>query len=303
MATTRRGYSTEGRVQFDGDDGSLEYAKAAGIYTEGIEAPLFPDRVVTSRTERHPGLSIIVTFGQSNAANTGEGCYAANGPVYVFNVFDMKFYRAIDPLPGASNSGAAVWGRLGDKLVASGRFPSVLFVPIAVGGSFIREWALGGGYHRRLLFALHRLKMAGLPVDMMLWHQGEADANLSNISSREYRDLFLSIVDAVRRAGVNAPIYIAVATLCATADHPFENRAQIRLGQKRLVSPWRRILPGPDTDLIGVVHRVDGCHFSTSGLERHAQVWFQALTSGRARQWALWAKYRLENLIGCGWSS
>src|SRR5262249_10650579 len=123
----------EDRLRFDGDDGTLAYAKAAGIYTEGIEAPLFPDRVVASQTKRDPGQSIIVTFGQSNAANTGAGCYAANGPVYVFNVFDMKFYRAIDPLPGASNGGAAVWGRLGDKLVASGHFPSVLFVPIAVG--------------------------------------------------------------------------------------------------------------------------------------------------------------------------
>jgi hypothetical protein len=297
MAPIKRGYSMEGRMQFDGDDGSLEYAKAAGIYTEGIEAPLFPDRVVTSLAEEHPGLSIIVTFGQSNAANTGEGCYFAKGPVYVFNVFDMKFYRAIDPLPGASNSGAAVWGRLGDKLVASGCFPFVLFVPIAVGGSFIREWAPGGGYHRRLLFALHRLKLAGLGVDMMLWHQGEADANLSNMSSGEYQDLFLSIVDSVRRAGVDAPIYVAIATLCATADHPFKNRRQIRLGQKRLVSLQKRILPGPDTDKIGITHRIDGCHFSASGLEYHAQAWFRALTRGPAKQWMLSAKYRLESLI------
>jgi len=285
-------------LQFDGDDGTLAYAKAAGIYTEGIEAPLFPDRAVTSQTKRHPGQSIIVTFGQSNAANTGEGCYAANGPVYVFNVFDMKFYRAIDPLPGASNGGAAVWGRLGDKLVASGHFPSVLFVPIAVGGSFIREWAPGGGYHRRLLFALHRLRLAGLDVDMMLWHQGEADANLSDMSSKEYQDLFLSIVNSVRRAGVEAPIYVAIATLCATADHPFKNRAQIRLGQKRLVSLKKRILAGPDTDKIGVAHRIDGCHFSASGLECHAQAWFRALTSGSTRQWILSAKYRLDILIG-----
>jgi hypothetical protein len=118
------------------------------------------------------------------------------------------------------------------------------------------------------------------------------------MSSREYRDLFLSIVDVVRGAGVDAPIYVAVATLCATADHPFKNRAQIRLGQKRLVSPWKRILPGPDTDQIDVAHRIDGCHFSASGLERHAQGWFQALTSGRVKQWALWAKYRLQNLTG-----
>ena len=124
----------------------------------------------------------------------------------------MKFYRAIDPLPGASNNGASVWARLGDKLVELGFCHSVIFVPIALGGTFIRDWATGGGYYC-LMFAVHRLRLAQLKIDMLCWHQGEADANLTNMTAREYRALFLSIVRALRYERVSAPIYVVVATL------------------------------------------------------------------------------------------
>src|SRR4051812_23932676 len=89
--------------QFAGDDGSFAYARATGIYVDGIEAPVFPDRVVAPPRDRKP--LVIMTFGQSNAANTGSGLYKAQRNVVIFNVFDMKFYQAADPLPGASNNG------------------------------------------------------------------------------------------------------------------------------------------------------------------------------------------------------
>lgn len=279
-------------MQFEGDDGTLAYARAAGIYVDGLEAPLFADRI-TSRPNPTRRSVTILTFGQSNAANTGGGRYTAGNDVTVFNVFDMKHYRAVDPLPGASNDGAAVWGRLGDKLVAGGHFESVAFVPIAVGGTFIRDWATGGPLQRRLMFALSRLKMADVKLDAMCWHQGESDANLSDMTAAEYGGHFLTIANAIRKAGIAAPIYVALATLCATADHPFKNRDQIRLGQKRAVSFLKNILPGPDTDLIGLDSRLDGCHFSESGLERHAEAWLQALTTPRISVWKKMAQYRL----------
>jgi hypothetical protein len=273
---------------FESDDGSLSYAKAAGVYIDGVEAPTFPDRVIPSpfKHSLKPPL-VILTFGQSNAANCGEGRYAAGSSVSVFNVFDMTFYKAIDPLPGASNNGAAVWGRLGDKLVSAGLVPSVIFVPIAFGGSFIREWAPGGPHYRRLIFALQRLNMAGLGVDIICWHQGEAEANLTDMRTEEYCGHFLKIVEAICSSGMKAPIYVAVATLCTTADHPFTNRAQIRAAQKQLVAPWKGIMPGPDTDQIGLAHRMDGCHFARSGLELHAESWLDALATGQATRWVL----------------
>lgn len=99
------------------DDGSLEYAKAVGIHIDGLEAPVFPERTVDGPFGASASSRLtLLAFGQSNAANSGDGLYAASKAACVFNAFDMKFYAAIDPLPGASNDGAAVWTRLADKL-------------------------------------------------------------------------------------------------------------------------------------------------------------------------------------------
>jgi Carbohydrate esterase, sialic acid-specific acetylesterase len=244
-----------------------------------------------------PGTRFILTFGQSNAANSGEEHYAAREAVHVFNMFDMRFYRAIDPLPGASENRGSVWGRLGDKLIDAGFARSVLFVPIAFGATYIEDWAPGGQCYPRLMLALHRLKKIGIAVDLLCWHQGEANANHTPMTADEYRDCFRAMLRGVREAGVKVPVYVALATLCEDDSHPFQNSVQIRLGQKELVSLWDRVRPGPDTDQIGTAHRWDGCHFSASGQELAAQAWFLAITAGPLHRLLLWSKYRLEYLF------
>ena len=265
--------------QFLDDDGSLTYAKAEGVYVDGAEAPVFSDRVVAASAARNPDTAVILTFGQSNAANSGEGRHTAKGPVHVFNIFDCKYYRAVDPLPGASNDGGSVWGRLGDRLIESGRFPSVLLIPIACDGSYIEEWAPGGVYHRRLHLAVKRIATAGLVPDILCWQQGEAEANMTPMSAAEYRRHFMAMLRSLREAGIDAPIYVATATLCANTEHPFRNRDAIRAAQQGLMTVAGDILPGPDTDQIGVEHRRDGCHFAASGLDLAAQAWLEAFNA------------------------
>src|SRR5262249_17386261 len=273
--------TTEIRLpEFEGDDGTVEYAKAGGGYVDGAEAPVAEDRLVAPIMANPPGTAVILTFGQSNAANSCEERYSPRGAVHVFNIFDMKFYRAIDPLPGASDDGGSVWGRLGDKLIDASFARSVLFVPIAFGATYVEDWTPGGQGYRRLRFALHRLKQDGITVDMLCWHQGEANANHTPMTADEYRDCFRSMLRGLREAGVKAPVYVALATLCEDGSHPFQNSAQIRLGQKKIVSS-DSVLPGPDTDQIGIAHRRDGCHFAASGQELAAQAWFKAITAGQ----------------------
>jgi hypothetical protein len=279
---------------FDNDDGTLEFASASGVYVAGAEAPLAEDRLVTPAVANPAGTTVILTFGQSNAANSGEERYAARGAVHVFNVFDMRFYRAVDPLPGASHDGGSVWGRVGDKLIDAGTAQSVLIVPIAFGATYIKDWAPGGDCYRRLLFALHRLKSAGIKIDMLCWHQGEADANHTGMSGAEYCAHFRSMLRALREEAVNAPVYVALATLCEGEPHPYQNAAEIRRGQKKVISIRDQVLPGPDTDLIGIEHRRDGCHFSASGQELAAQAWFKTITTGWLRTRMRQARYRVE---------
>jgi hypothetical protein len=279
---------------FDNDDGTLEFASVSGVYVPGAEAPLAEDRLVTPAVANPAGTTVILTFGQSNAANSGEERYVPRGAVHVFNVFDMRFYRAVDPLPGASHDGGSVWGRVGDKLIDAGTAQSVLIVPIAFGATYIKDWAPGGDCYRRLLFALHRLKSAGIKIDMLCWHQGEADANHTGMSGAEYCAHFRSMLRALREEAVNAPVYVALATLCEGKPHPYQNAAEIRRGQKKVISIRDQVLPGPDTDLIGIEHRRDGCHFSASGQELAAQAWFKTITTGRLRTRMRQARYRVE---------
>jgi hypothetical protein len=266
--------------EFEGDTGAVEHAKKVGIYIDGVEAPVVDDRVVAPSIANPPGTAVILAFGQSNAANSGERHYVPHGAVHVFNIFDAQFYRAIDPLPGASNDGGSVWGRLGDMLIDAGFARSVLIVPTAFGGTYVEDWAPGGQCYRRLMFALHR---------------GESNANHTPMAADEYRGCFRSMLRGLRAAGVKAPIYVALATLCEDAPHPFQNSAQIRLGQRKVVSIWDRVLPGPDIDQIGIEHRRDGCHFSASGQELAARAWFKAVTAGGLKRLLLWSKYRLES--------
>jgi hypothetical protein len=64
-----------------------------------------------------------------------------------------------------------------------------------------------------------------------------------------------------------------------------------------VISIADQVLPGPDTDLIGIEHRRDGCHFAASGQELAAQAWFKAITSGRLRTRMVWARYRLASMF------
>jgi hypothetical protein len=263
-------------LEFDDDDGSITYARVSGIYIDGVEAPVDSTREVPKDVAVKSTTKIILTFGQSNAANSGEAPHNACNRVHVFNPMDGKFYRAADPLPGASNHEGSVWSHLGDMLVDAGE-SSVLFVPIAFGGTYIKDWAPGGNCYRRLIFALHRMRIAGLEPTIMCWHQGEADANHTQITSERYVADFIAMLKGVRSFGVDSPIYCAIATLCEHGEHPYDNKDAIRAAQQRLIAMKGAIRPGPDTDRIGVEYRRDGCHLSAAGQRLVAQAWFDAI--------------------------
>ena len=261
------------------DDDTVDFAASCGAYLGApAEAPIDQANRVGREVAYRPDTAVILTFGQSNAANAGAGRYVARHRVHAFNIFDMHYYKAVDPLPGATNDGGSVWGRLGDKLVEAGVFQSVLFVPIAVGGSYIKDWSPPDGYcYRRLLLALTRLKRAGINIDMLCWHQGEADANRVMTTAEEYTGRFRRLLAQIRRVGVEAPVYVAVASHCANGPHPFRNHEQVRLAQRLLVSPNDGLLPGPDTDQFTGDFREDGCHFSEKGLDAVAQAWLECI--------------------------
>ena len=60
---------------------------------------------------------VIVTLGQSNAANHGQGLHTPKHRVDNFNLYDGKCYKAVEPLLGPSGQGGNFATRLADMLI------------------------------------------------------------------------------------------------------------------------------------------------------------------------------------------
>jgi|SRR5262245_9335798 len=220
----------------------------------------------------------IVTLGQSNAANTGAGRFAAKRDVLNFNLYDGQCYLAADPLLGTSNTDGNFATRLGDILVSRGIAERIILAPIAMGGSTVELWAHEGVFNRRIRVLIRRLYDAGLTPDYVLWHQGEANPGTGDIGGRQYRKNLLEVVQTFRQYGISAPFFIALATRCGA---PRDNPEVIRSGQRGAVNSQIGTFLGPDTDLIGSDYRYDACHMNERGLELHAKAWADVIADHR----------------------
>jgi hypothetical protein len=216
--------------------------------------------------------AVLLTGGQSNAANYGQMPLAPREGVFNFAFFDGRCYRARDPLLGPDGNGGSVWTRLADLLVSRGDYDQVLLVPIAVGGSALRRWIPGGDLHGRIVEAKLGLEAAGVRITHVLWHQGERDAE-TGVSSDEYVEQFGALVATLRELGIDAPVYPAVASACGGPGSE-----AIRGAQRALPLHYEGVLPGPDTDVLAnLALRYDACHFSDAGLDAHARLWLDAV--------------------------
>lgn len=240
-----------------------------GISSQQLSVADRPTRPLTEHLRQDSMIALV--FGQSNAANSGQSPGQASDQVYAF--FEGHLYPAQDPLPGADGSGGSVWTRLGDRIIAAGLYPSVIFVPIAAGGSEISRWTPAGDLYPRLTQTFSALQQADLTLTHLLWHQGESDAQITPPEIYQHR--FLQMLEGIRAQGVEAPIYVSQATFCRGRQDP-----NLRRAQGDLVDPTLGIRPGPNTDRIGLCDRLDGCHFSDSGLEQAADLWLKVLKTG-----------------------
>src|SRR5262245_57049190 len=72
---------------------------------------------------------VIVTLGQSNAANTGQGLHTPKHRVDNFNLYDGKCYKAVEPLLGPSGQGGNFATRLADLLIERRLADRVVLAP------------------------------------------------------------------------------------------------------------------------------------------------------------------------------
>jgi hypothetical protein len=233
-----------------------------------------PSRAEVSRTkfnQEEKRTMVALLFGQSNAANEGESPKVADERV--LNEFNGRLFRAEDPLLGSTGQGGSVWTRLGDEIIERNLYDEVVFIPMAVSASAIVRWRPGGDIHRKLIQRIREIKPMGLTFTHLLWHQGESDA-LNKTAKTAYQEAFHAMLDSIRKEGVTAPVYVSVATRC-NRERP--NRT-IQEAQTELVSPLEGIYAGPNTDILGLEYRYDGCHFTDEGLHHAALLWLEVLT-------------------------
>jgi hypothetical protein len=233
-------------------------------------APTRADGPRNAEQAQSPRMMVALVLGQSNAANFGES-RRMSGPG-VYNLYRGWLYRARDPLRGANGQTGSVWTRLGDKLIAEKLYNTVIFVPAAVGATEIERWAPEGDLHPLILKAIEDAQKRRLKITHLLWHQGESDAVLRT-SRLEYKLRFLAMLASIRAHGVDAPIFVAVATRCGQ----YLPSSEIESAQRELIDPGMGIYPGPNTDVLDEHFRYDGCHFSDEGLDIHASLWVQSL--------------------------
>lgn len=223
-------------------------------------------------TAGNPRHAVLFAFGQSNSANYGETRYTASDSVLNFNIHDGKCYTAVDPLLGPDGNGGAVWGQVGDRLIASGVFDRVLIVPFGIGSTGIMEWTAGGRLQPRVEFAARQLARAGIAPTHVLWHQGENDAR-AGTPAQDYTRMFEALVATLQGYGIHAPVLPAIATLCNDLGSD-----ELRAAQRALPQRIAGVYPGPDTDSLSDMRdRVDYCHFSQRGMEAHAALWTEAI--------------------------
>ena len=215
--------------------------------------------------------AVILAMGQSNAANNAGSRYRPIERVYNFNWADGRCYRAEDPLLGTTGYDGSVWSRLGDALIRSGAFKEVLLVPVAVGGSSVRDWAGDAGPAARAAQAASTLRRHGLNITHVLWHQGEADHEMQK---EVYQRLFARMTEYIRSQGIDAPVFVATATTCRN-----NGAEQIREAQRELPFRLANVFAGPDTDAIeSLFHRVDNlCHLNDGGTALHVKLWLDTI--------------------------
>jgi Carbohydrate esterase, sialic acid-specific acetylesterase len=232
----------------------------------------YPGKIEITCPVQDEKTAVLLLVGQSNAANY-QGQRHQSADDRVVNFVDGRCYRAASPLLGADDQRGETWTLLGNKLVQSGLYHTVILIPAAVGGSSVRRWAAGGDLNAMLMAVISAVK-ARYTINAVLLDQGTTDF-VERMPEGEYRSDLKSLIDSVRAQGVHAPFFITRSTAGPpdwTEDNPVA-RAQASLADSR-----NAVFDGPNTDRdVTPLDRYDGYHFGASGQEKLTGAWMRLL--------------------------
>jgi len=252
----------------------LQHWAGIGRTWPRVANDLSDDRVAPCPTDA----LLVVTGGQSNAANSISTPRDADPAAPLFMFVDGACYLLRDPLPATTGGGGSIWSRLGPMLLTRTGRP-VLFVNGAVGGSRFADWIdPTSPYFGRLQRNVAAAARIAGPVDLVLWHQGETDAALHPGRQRIEADIRAVLTRLLHELPLapDARVMLYRASRCIGEGR--ENGvADIIAAQTAAVAIDPRVIAGPNTDRLGRRQRWDGCHFNEAGAEAVARMTMEAL--------------------------
>lgn len=209
---------------------------------------------------------VLVTGGQSNAANALSDPLVPAAGSSAFMTLGGRCYPLRDPVLGATGAGGSLWSGLGPALARSSGRP-VVFINGAVGGSQLGDWLdARSGYLDRMAAEVAAAKRAGLIADHVIWVQGETDAAVRLDPGLYVRQMqaLISAFDASGSLPADVPWIVFRSTRCK--DRPNNGPAL-----DAAVTAWAarspRVKAGPLASALGNDARWDECHFNGRGRE------------------------------------
>lgn len=256
----------------------LCFATAAAAITPNVNRgrvagsfPLFPyicSFCVSLSTVDHPlasmpsptGRCVLVAGGQSNAAQYYNSIYTPIHPSaqYEFLAVDGTLRSFVEQIFGTASAPlvGSLWGKLGDDLIDNGLCTTVVWLPIAIGGTDISQWNSTGIYGQNLVTAFKRLTALGITPNAFLWMQGEADT-LFGTTQAQYFARGSDMINMIRViGGFSGKIYIATETYFKVGGVA-STSVPVQLAQAQLVSSLTNVKAGPSFDDLGDTYRFD----------------------------------------------
>lgn len=208
---------------------------------------------------------VIVTGGQSNAANHLSDPVDERPDLPAAMFYDGRCYRLADPLPGASGHRGSLWAALGQRLAAqTGR--GVVMINGAMAATTYSDWLTPqSGYLDRLEQAVVQARSQGLEPHFLLWHQGESDAHSRAPAAQHAARLDALAGELLERIipSPQARLVLYRVSICNGARSG--GNGELVAAQNQVAARRERVIAGPDTDLLGPRYRHDDCHFNARG--------------------------------------
>lgn len=206
------------------------------------------------------GRCTIVPAGQSNAAQYYNSIYTPThaSSQYEFLAVDGTLRSFVEQIFGTAGAPlvGSLWGKLGDDLIDNGLCTTVVWVPIAIGGTDISQWTSTGIYGQNLVTAFKRLTALGITPNAFLWMQGEAD-NLLGTTQAQYFARGSDMINMIRNiGGFSGKIYVATETYLKVGGVA-STSVPVQLAQAQLVSSLTNVKAGPSFDDLGDTYRFD----------------------------------------------